>query len=261
MDTSALIRKLAESSIFSKVDEQALQALLADATLVRLKARQHLFHMGEKAMYFFLVKSGSITLYRPSYTGDHKIFRSMEEGDLLAETAMFAAPCHYPLSAQAATNADVYRLSRERLLQLCRQSPDFSMAMLEGMAVRITQSLNRIDLLTIGNAAQRLVTYLMDIYMQQRSAWLILPASQSVLARQLNIVPETLSRQLGGFRRAGLIGGHNRELVLLDVDGLCKAVDLPPPDANFDRLEPTGHLGSSLFDCCNYAKQTLGRSN
>ncbi|MNT59715.1 hypothetical protein D3C72_1972480 [compost metagenome] len=80
------------------------------------------------------------------------------------------------------------------MLELCRVSPDFSIAMLEGMAVRISQSLNRIDLLTIGNSAQRLVVYLMDLYIQQRSAWLTLPASHGVLARQLNITPETFSR-------------------------------------------------------------------
>lgn len=73
--------------------------------------------------------------------------------------------------------------------------------MLEGMAVRISQSLHRIDLLTVGNAAQRLVLYLLDVYLQQGSAWLTLPASQAVLSRQLNITPETLSRQLSAVRR------------------------------------------------------------
>jgi len=59
----------------------------------------------------------------------------------------------------------------------CRASSDFSLAMLEGMAVRISQSLNRTDLLTVGNAAQRLVLYLLDIHAQQGSNWLTLPAN------------------------------------------------------------------------------------
>lgn len=213
----------------------------------------------DRLAYFFLVEEGSVVLYRPSYKGDHKIFRSMAAGDLLAETVMFVEPCCYPLSAQASVDSTVYRLPRERLLELCRASPDFSIAMLEGMAVRISQSLNRIDLLTIGNSAQRLVVYLMDLYIQQRSAWLTLPASHGVLARQLNITPETFSRQLSAFRRAGLVGGRSQDLVLLDIDGLCHSVELPPPEIGFECGESTTHLGSSLFGCCNYARQALGK--
>ncbi|MBN9426281.1 MAG: Crp/Fnr family transcriptional regulator [Burkholderiales bacterium] len=261
MKPAALIQMLAQSPIFEKVGEDALHSLVADADVVHLKARQHLFYMGDSADHFFLVGSGTITLYRPSYAGDHKVFRNVEQGDLLVETAMFLDPPEYPLSAQAAGNAICYRLQRASLLRLCRESPDFSLAMLGGMALRISQSLNRIDLLTIGNSAQRLVLYLMDLYVQQGRSWLTLPSSQAVLARQLNITPETLSRQLSSFRRAGLVGEHTgQQVVLLDVAGLCKAVDLPPPDLDFDLVKPARRLGSSLFDCCNYASQVLGRA-
>lgn len=258
MHNTALIEYLSESPTFSKAGRAALRALVQDAGELSIEARQHLFHMGDAADYFYMVRSGSITLYRPSYGGDNKVFRVLEAGDLLAETAMFMEPSHYPLSARAATDATVYRISRDALMSLVRKSPDFSFAMLQGMALRIAQSLNRIDLLTIGNASQRLVSYLMDIYMQQRSPWLELPVAQNVLARQLNIAPETFSRQLSAFRRKGYIGGRHRELVLLDIQALCRDVNLPPPDMHFGSVRSKASLGESLFDCCNYARQTLG---
>jgi len=82
-----------------------------------------------------------------------------------------------------------------------------------------------------------------------------------------------MSRLLGSFRRAGLIGesksphltaqGRSYQMqvvvLLLDVAGLCKAADLPPPEAKPARAKLPRRLGSSLFDCCNYAKMTLGR--
>ncbi|UJB64404.1 Crp/Fnr family transcriptional regulator [Acidovorax sp. YS12] len=268
MKTAAVLDMLAQSPVFAKAGPETLRSLAADAELMQLKARKHLFFMGEPAAHFYLVTTGSINLYRPSYSGDRKIFRTMEDGDLLVETAMFLDPPEYPLSAMAVSNSVLYRFPRASLLRLCRGSPDFGLAMLEGMAVRISQSLNRIDLLTVGNAAQRLVLYLMDVYIQQGTAWLVLPASQAVLSRQLNITPETLSRQMSNFRRAGLIGenvvqkeynAQQMNVTLLDIPGLCKAVDLPAPDPEFERAKPTRRLGSSLFDCCNYASVTLGR--
>lgn len=257
--TTELIQMLSHIPIFSRINEAILRSLIKNVDLVRLSPKQHLFSMDDPATYFYLVVAGSITLYRPSYAGDNKIFRTVEGGDLLVETVMFLESPYYPLSAQAVGNATCYRIPRENLLQLCQESPVFSMAMLSGMAERISQSLNRIDLLTMGSAAQRLVLYLLDLRIQQCRNWLRLPVSQNILARQLNITPETLSRHMRTFRRNGLIGQQSPEVVLLNVDALCRSVNLPPPDQrDLARNSAARRLGSGLFDCCNYAGQTLG---
>ncbi|NYT36229.1 Crp/Fnr family transcriptional regulator [Allopusillimonas soli] len=254
-DQQALISRLASLPAFRKANHHALRLLATDARLIRLRARQHLFHMGDTAAYFYLVHMGSIVLYRPCYNGDNKIFHTTMPGDLLAETTMFVAPCKYPLSAQASLCSAVYRLHREHLLDAVRASPDLCYSMLEGMASRISQSLNRIDLLTISGSAQRMVTYFLNIYMRQRSKSLVLPHKQNVLARQLNIAPETFSRQLNAFKRAGLIDGRNRNLALLDIEGLCRAVDLPPPrypataDAN-NALSGSSSIPGYAFSSC-----------
>jgi len=263
--TTMLADQLAQSAVFAKAGQDVLHTLAENAERIDLRSREHLFYLGEVATHFYLVATGSIYLYRPSYTGERKIFRTLEDGDLLVETAMFLDPPEYPMSAQAHSNATCWRIPRADLLQVCRASPEFSLAMLEEMAVRISQSLNRIDLLTVGNAPQRLVLYLLDIHQQQGTAWLTLPASQAVLSRQLNITPETLSRLLASFRRTGRIGAarrernpHQMQVVLLDVAGLCKDVGLPPPETQPTRAPR--HLGNSLFDCCNYARMALGRA-
>jgi CRP-like cAMP-binding protein len=257
MPDRALFRTLSLSPVFSQADPAALTRLAANATPVSLHAGEHLFKMGDAAHYFYCIKTGSVSLYRPCYNGSHKVFRVMETGDILGEASMFLTPCTYPLSAQACVHTNAYRMHREHLLAIARESASFCYAMTQSMAQRLSQSINRIDLLTIGNSAQRLVTYLMDLYMQQRTTWLTLPTSHSVLARQLNIAAETFSRQLNGFKRAGYLEGRQRHLVLLDVDALCRAVDLPPPVAN-PMAAIDGAQNDSLFDCCPYASQPLG---
>ncbi|MGD9946123.1 MAG: hypothetical protein AB7S98_23105 [Burkholderiaceae bacterium] len=47
--------------------------------------------------------------------------------------------------------------------------------------------------------------------------------------------------------------------MLLDMPGLCKAVELLPPDLESTWSSQARRLGSSLFGCCNYASQKLGR--
>lgn len=249
---ASLAQLIDQSPTLSCLPSDARLLLTQGVTEQQLTAGAHLFHMGDKAYHFFLISSGHIELYRPNYNGEHKVFRTLGSGDLLVETIMFLKSPEYPLSARASSKASCYQLSRDNLLQVCRTVPTFSLELMSSMALSISQSLNRIDLLTTGNAAQRLVLYLMDLYMQQRRAWLTLPGSKHVVARQLNITPETLSRQLAGFKRAGLIGTQgSKQLVILDADSLCARVDLPPPQLEPGYFSPSRQLGKSLFDCCN----------
>ena len=100
--------------------------------------------------------------------------------------------------------------------------------------------------------------YLLDLYIEQRSAWFSLPVRQAILAKQLNIAPETFSRQLTQFRRAGFIGGRNPEIVLLDINGLCASVGLPVPKLDLQKPRcRSASLGTGLFECCNYFKEIL----
>ena len=258
MKNSELIVDGNGTSILTQLDKQLQVSLLKQATFVQLAEHEHLFRYGQAATHFYWIKSGEVNLYRPSYSGEEKVFRCLGEGDTLAETVMFIEGGQYPLSAQAQSDAVLHAIPKESLLALCQCNPQLAMRFLECMATSITQSLNRIDLLTIGNAAQRLASYLLDLYLEERSAWFNLPVRQALLARQLNITPETFSRQLTQFRRAGFIGGRNPEIVLLDIDGLCASVDLPVPILDLQKPRSrSASLGSGLFECCSYFKKVL----
>jgi len=242
---------LSASPLFAKAGGTLLDALSQCAEPLRLAPREHLFLAGDRARHFYWIESGSLSLYSPQVNGDETVFRSLEAGSLLAETVMYAEPCQYPLSAVAEVDTRVYRMPRERLLQLTRQSPEFCFSLVQTLAARISQVVHRIELLTTPGSAQRLVNYLMDLYAQQGTSWLHLPASHRVIARQLNITPETFSRHMAQFRKRGLVGSsHKRELVLLEPVALCAEVGLPPPDLAALR-QHAGTLESGLFECCN----------
>lgn len=247
-----------EACIVSQFDKHTFAELLDDAKFVELAEHEHLFRFGQPATHFYWIKSGEVALYRPCFSGEEKVFRTLKAGDTVAETMMFINDAQYPLAAQALGHVSLYKIPRQSLLTLCQCTPILAMQLLESMAVAVSQSLNRIDLLTMGNAAQRMASYLLELYIQQRSAWFSLPVRQAVLARQLNITPETFSRQLAQFRRSGFIGGRNPEIVLLDIEGLCASVSLPVPKLDPNKTRPrNASLGDGLFECCSYFKQTL----
>lgn len=243
------VSRLAQTSLFANADSDALCALANAGTLQRVPAGAHLFHSGESASAFFWLESGDMHLYRLTFDGEEKVFQIVGAGNLIAETSMFTEPGHYPLSALAESDCRLYRLPRQQLLDMVQSSPELAMKLLSTMSTRLYQAINRIDQLTTNNASQRLVLYLIDMYNQQHTRWLTLPVGMNVLARQLGIAPETLSRQVQRFKQNGLLSGQRKEWVLLDLDGLCKSVGLPSTVTHQEH----GMLDSCLFGCCNFS--------
>lgn len=217
---------LSHSPLFQGAALPAVQQLAAGASVVYLQRGEHLFHVNQDASAFFLLRSGKVLLYRPDPCGYEKVHHIVEAGGLVAEAAMFARPCCYPVSARAQTPATLYRMARSSLLNLVRRSGEVAVRLLGGMSSSMHQAINRIDLLTVGNVSQRLVLYLADLSRHQQSRLVHLPLPSGVLARQLGIAPETLSRQLAYFRRCALVDGHNRDWILLDLEGLFAEVGL-----------------------------------
>ncbi len=242
----SVIEALNKTALFSGVTSPALRIIAKGAHSISVPCGAHLFESGDEARSFFLLTSGIVRLYRAGLDGEDKVYQVLGEGDLIAETAMFSKPCVYPLSAQAESDCDLYRLHKEGLTELAANDSRFALYLLEQMSGRLYQAVNRFDQLTVANAGQRLVMYLLALIQEQKSHWLTLPVSVKVLAKQLNMSPETLSRLLARFRESDMISGRGRKWVVSDAAGLCQVTNLPLPDSM------SSMAGSQFFRCCNF---------
>jgi len=233
--------------IFSEISIDIKTSLCKGMQVIPLSQGKHLFHSGDDAKRFYVVKSGEVTLYRFSPEGDEKVFQQVIRGDAIAEAAMFMLPSLYPVSAKAKTDAVVLSFSRNVLLDLCTSNATYALQLLSAMALKLNQAVNRVDQLTLKGANQRLVSYLLDLYKQQGSEWMRLPVAHSVLAGQLNIAPETLSRLFKKMRDDEIISGKGSVVVLLDVDSMCRVVNIPNPFNTNASSTQNGAWGG----CCN----------
>lgn len=250
MNPDAFLR-LRQCRLFAQLSDPQIKGLLAGGKTVTLDKAQHLFQQGEPLEHYYLLRRGDVQLYRLAFEGHVKVYQVVEESDLIAESVVVSESRLAPLSAVALQDCELWRLEARHLLALVRQCPDFAQKILAVMSERLYQAVNRIDQLTVSNASQRLVLYLAELFRDQGRRWLSLPLSQGMLARQLSIEPETLSRIISRLRNAGLLSIKGRECVLVDVEALCTAVKLPLDTfANCSG----GHLSrGNLFQCCNFS--------
>ena len=250
MRTQELIVRLKQTPMFSSVSERYLQRLAESARSRVVRPGEILFREGELAECFHLIRSGEVHAFRWAPDGEQKVFQILTEGDLIAEAVMFSAPAVYPVNAKVEKRCELYMLSRKVLLELCHELPELAMQLLSAMSSRLFDAVDRIDQLTLSSAGQRLVVYLLQQQQQQSSHWLKLPISFSILSRQLNIAPETLSRLLQKFRNQGLISGKRKTVVLLDTEGLCDLVELPRLN-NWNQPAQSGGKQQGGVGCCN----------
>ncbi|MGO1232086.1 MAG: Crp/Fnr family transcriptional regulator [Marinobacter sp.] len=241
------MKELADIELFRILSAAQLQSLCRDASALTMDKGEHLFRQGDKLKYYYLVLSGRVRLYRLGYEGHEKVYQELRPRMVFAETVAFQEDHLAPLSAIAMKSSKVIQLDSKRLRELFESAPDFAMAIAHNMAGNLYSAVSRIDQLTVNKSGQRLVMFLAELYQNQHTRWLKLPFTQGILARQLSIEPETLSRMLSRFKDAGCLSVKARECVILDPERLCDMVNLPTDTFS---SQHTGMTSPDLMRCC-----------
>lgn len=221
---------IAQSNILQLLNKEQRALLDAQSKQLTLNAGDCLFERGDCADNIYLVNKGKVTLYRLLPNGEEKVFKVFLSGGLVAEMAIFMEPRVYPMSAHVDQNTSLTCYSRDSLNCLLKSDSDLAMKVLSFMSNRIKQLMNSLDMLTQVNANQRLVMYFAEIYCEQKQHGnqFRLPNTKKVLATQLGITPETLSRLLNKLKFSGLIKESGSCIIVPDFNGLCREVDLVP---------------------------------
>ena len=217
-------------NILQLLNQAQKSTLDAQSYQLTLDAGECLFEKGDSAEAIYMVNTGKVTLYRLMPNGEEKVFKVFLSGGLIAEMAIFMTPRCYPMSAHVDQKTRLTCYSHESINELLISDSALAMNVLGFMGNRIGQLMNSLDMLTQVNASQRLVMYFADIYrkQQQQGNKLILPNTKKVLATQLGITPETLSRLLNKLKFSGLINESGSSITVPSFSLLCDEVNLVP---------------------------------
>lgn len=215
----SLIHKLCQHHLFSELEQSALNTLMADANRVVLKPNETLFHQGDAAERFYFVADGKMRLFRMAPSGHEKVVDIVRDGQCFAEALMFSEQKHYPVSADALTETVVVGFSNQNFLALLKQNSELCFRLLTQMSQRLHVLLNEIENLSLQNALHRLVNYLLR-ELDENGGAMVLDIPKRLIASQLAIQPETLSRLLRKLCDAGIISVDQKQLTLLDKAGL-----------------------------------------
>jgi CRP/FNR family transcriptional regulator, dissimilatory nitrate respiration regulator len=173
-----------------------------------------LFREGTKYLGPWLLEKGTLVLVKSSTSGKEQVVRQIEPGEVFCEVPIFRNVDWYPINARCSTACDLALLPVEHVKAALRNDPELAWAASCALAARITEFRDIVFDLTLTEAKQRLLRYLLRKLAGRTNASLgvvRLGMSHQDLALLLGIRPESLSRALTDLETAGKMRRLSRQ--------------------------------------------------
>lgn len=210
--------------LFAGLEPEQLERVRAIARLVEAKRRDVIFREGDPVEGIFVLLAGRVKLYRLGPDGREHILHVVRPGQTFAEAAVFM-PGGYPAFAEALEKTRAIVLPKSAFLELLREEPAISLAMIAALSRYLRQFVDRIDDLSLKDVPARLARWFLATAREKGREFWDLDITKAELASQLGTAGETLSRTLRKFREAGWIEVRGRFVKILDRAALERVAE------------------------------------
>lgn len=226
-EESDILALLARTPLFQPLKPGTLDEIVEKSHWRSIEKNQDLFAMGDPAHSFFFIAKGWIKLYRISREGEETVINVFAPGETFAEAAVFGPMQRYPVSAQAVEDTTVLEIPRTLFVDKIREDSDFALSILGSISARQRYLIQQIEQLTVKEAPQRLGAFLLRLCPpgKNKNVEVSLPYDKSLIARRLNIQPETFSRALKKLEPHG-VNIEGKSIYIRDTGELTTFCDI-----------------------------------
>jgi CRP/FNR family transcriptional regulator len=199
---------------FAAFPKRTVQTLADRAVARRYDTAETLFRAGDSASGLMVVLEGKVRVIRRA-GGRAQVVHVEGVGGTLGEVPVFAGG-GYPATAVAVEPTVCAVITREALAAALRSNPDAAFVLLERLARRVRELVERLDRTALHSVSARLAEFLTARADARGRAVIALGMTQQQLAEELGTVREVIVRELHALRTAGLVrslGGGRLEIV------------------------------------------------
>jgi CRP-like cAMP-binding protein len=206
---------LRRRDLFCELSEEQLDEVVDRLRTVALADGQWLYRQGDRADRFFVVREGQVALFRQSSEGRESIITIVGPDEIFGDELIFLPEALHDLNARSVGDSTLLSLDRVRFRSFLEQSAALALRLLGTLHRRQKMLLDHIERLTLQDATQRLMAYLLDrVGSGQGPQRLELSLPKNTLAAHLSIQPETLSRILGRLKECEYLREDGEVLVV-----------------------------------------------
>ena len=177
-----------------------------------------LVQSGDRADAFFVVAEGSVKLSLFAVNGDEKVLDIISPGQSFAEALLFMQAPVYPITATAIIDSTALRVPGASFCAMLAENRAACFKMLAHLSARLHVQVREIEALTLENARQRLIRFLVARTATTDDGRLVARTGEprNVIASHLSMQPETFSRLIKNLTDEGIIRPEGRDFAIVD---------------------------------------------
>lgn len=210
---------LASSGFFGRVKRELLTQISGISRLESYDKGESIFVESATCTGMYVVGDGAVKVYKIAPDGREHVLHVAEPGETFGEAAMFMGSVGYPAHAAAVKRSQVVFIPKHEMLKLLEGEPHLCFEVLASLAMWTHRLVTKLETLTLKDASARLAEYILS---RAGRGELELSIPKNVLAANLAVTSETLSRLLNRFEAEGLIEADGKRIRVLDTNGLIE---------------------------------------
>ena len=229
---AAYRESLRHSPMFRGLSDELLVPVLDICEVQQWPRGSYLFRQGDPVVGFFLLRRGAVSIQRLAPDGSEKVIHVFRTNETFAEGAL-ASP-GYPADALAVEDCETIRIARAGFLKLLQSKNEFALRTILSLSKHLRLLVDDIEGQQGRDSVERVGEWLLQRCGDQGSSGdngnpsgsveIQLGGSKQVLAAELRMRSETLSRVLAKLREQGVITVDGRTVVVRDVAELRRRV-------------------------------------
>lgn len=231
---AAIANTLRRCPIFADMAGNDLNAIASMTTLKSVAKGAYLFWEGAPVHGFYIVQKGAIKLHRLNMKGQEQVLHIYRPTESFAEETILS-DAGYPADASATEDSRILLVQKTEFLGLLKTHRELAFRLLRSVSQQVRSLMALVDDLTLKDVKTRLAIWLIqhcpnpESHQPQRVQ---LDMPKCLLASELGVTSETLSRTLAKFRNHQLVRVEGRTVTLTSPGRLVAIVrsnlDLPP---------------------------------
>lgn len=213
--SNQLLDAFKSSMLFNQLDSKHLETLTLDFSHFQQHFQKGslIYCEGDLCKHMDLIVQGTLIIQQIDADGNMLSITKFNKGQTLAGNILFNKTTRYPMTISAIDDVILLPLTKEDILQLCKNE-DFLLALLEDISARAAILSHTIKNITRKSLRLKLIDYLTLLQTQQKSYSVILPATKTDLANTFGVARPSLSREFTLMQKDGLLS-YNRNTILL----------------------------------------------
>ncbi len=206
--------------LFDGLDGEAREAVARNLVRRRLVPGEVLFRQGEPADTMYLLKAGSVKLWKITEDGRSLTLDLRRPGDLLGES-VFLEDGDYPVSATCLEPVLACGVDKGRFERLVEENPGIGMRVIRNLAQRIEQLRGKLEALSEPMLEERMYRVLVNVAQELGDrgpgGWTIpFPLTHEEIACLVGAHRVSVTRALGRLRSSGRIRSDGRNLFVAE---------------------------------------------